>query len=161
VFRALKQQSIVAIVVDRAVTGQGIATSYFGQDFLAPDGHAVLARRFGAKIVPTYCMMQQDGRYRFFTDEPYQMPITDDAEADIRECVAHCLAIFEKRIVEYPKQWYAFRPTWEVDRTDRMQMRRNRPARWRRRSDKLAREAVDESHRLRQRARDARRGGGS
>ncbi len=44
VYRALKRNAIVAIAVDRAVTGQGITATYFGQEFLAPDGHAVLAR---------------------------------------------------------------------------------------------------------------------
>ncbi len=158
IYRALKDSCAVAIAVDRAVTGQGITANYFGQEFLAPDGHAVLARKFGAKLVPTFCLLREDGRYDFFMDDPIEMTVTDDAEADIRECVAKCLAHVENRVRENPEQWFAFRPTWGIECEDRLLSRKDRSLRWRRRSDELAREAVNESHRLRERSGRPRRG---
>ena len=68
VYRALKRNAIVAIAVDRAVTGQGITANYFGQEFLAPDGHAVLARKFGARLVPMFCLKRDDGQYDFVVE---------------------------------------------------------------------------------------------
>ena len=57
----------------------------------------------------------------------------------------------EEKIREYPEQWFAFRPTWGVAYKDRLRSRKRRSLLWRRRSDELAREAVNESHRLRER----------
>jgi KDO2-lipid IV(A) lauroyltransferase len=111
-FRALKEGRIIAIVGDRPVTGQGIFAEYFGEKTLVPDGHAVLARRLGATIVPSFLVMLKNGRYDFIVDEPIAPEITDDPEADIRNCVDKCLRIFERYIREYRDQWYAFRPIW-------------------------------------------------
>ncbi len=158
VYRALKRNAIVAIAVDRAVTGQGITATYFGQEFLAPDGHAVLARKFGARLVPMFCLKRDDGRYEFSVEDPIEVVVTDDAEADIRACVDQCLALMEERVRENPEQWFAFRPTWDVACQDRLRTRKRRSLRWRRRSNELAREAVNESHRLRERD-DGHRGG--
>jgi len=158
IYRALRRNAVVAIAVDRAVTGQGITATYFGQEFLAPDGHAVLGRKFGAKLVPTFCMMQEDGRYDFTIGAPIEVAVTDDAEADIRACVDECLAYMESRIREHPEQWFAFRPTWGVECRDRLRSRKSRQRRSRRRADKRAREAVNESHGLRERNGSKRRG---
>ena len=155
-FRALKRGALVAIVADRAVTGQGIAMKYFGQDFLAPDGYAALARRFGAKIVPTFCIRREHGLYEFTIGEPIEIEPTDDAEADIRDCVARVLSVLETKVRDHPDQWYAFRPIWGVGRTDRMNARRSRELHWRRRSNEVARQAVEESHELRRTARENR-----
>ncbi len=160
-FRALNRGSLVAVVADRAVTGQGIMMKYFGHDFLAPDGYAVLARRFGAKIVPVFCFRRADGRYDFTSEQPIEIVPTDDAEADIRACVSRCLAIVEQQVLTHADEWYAFRPIWGVAGTDRMLKRRNRSLDLRRHPDEPARDAVVEAHRLRERDRDARGGEGS
>jgi len=156
VYRALKRNAIVAIAVDRAVTGQGITATYFGQEFLAPDGHAVLARKFGATLVPMFCLKRDDGRYELVVEEPIEVVATDDVETDIRTCVAQCLALVEDRVRESPDQWFAFRPTWGIACQDRLRTRRRRTLTWRRRADELSREAVNESHRQRERDDDCR-----
>ncbi len=131
-FRAMKRRSIMAIVGDRPVTGQGIHATYFGREALVPDGHALLARRFGATIVPAFLVMQDDGRYELILDEPIVPRVTDDEEADIRECVDRCLRVFERYIREYRDQWYVFRPIWRepgavrATREDRLRAREDR-----------------------------------
>jgi KDO2-lipid IV(A) lauroyltransferase len=130
-FRALKRGHLVAIVGDRPTTGHGIMAEFFGRKALMPDGHAALARRLGARLAPTFLVMGPDGRYEFLVEEPIEPRVTEDEEADVRDLVRRCLAVFEHRIREYPDQWYAFRPIWndagrEVE--DRRQ-RRSRRAR--------------------------------
>ncbi len=153
-FRALKRGVLVAIVGDRAVTGQGITMRYFGRDFLAPDGYAVLARRFGAAIVPTFCFKQENGVYEFMTTDPIRIEPTDDAEADIRDCVARVLAVIEQQVRLFPDQWYAFRPIWGLGILDRMEARRSRERGFLERSRELRRQAVVESHAARERSSD-------
>jgi len=113
-FRALKRGHLVAIVGDRPTTGQGIMLSYFGRKALMPDGHVVLARRLGASIVPTFAVMGPDGKYEYLLDEPIRPRVTDDEEADVRECAQRCLAVSERYVRQYPEQWYVFRPVWDA-----------------------------------------------
>jgi KDO2-lipid IV(A) lauroyltransferase len=129
VFRAIRQKGLVAIVGDRPVTGQGIMASFFGKPALVPDGHALLARKFGASIVPGFLVMNQDGRYELIVEEVIEPNVTDDEEADIRECVERCLRVFERYILRYPEQWYVFRPVWETRErrmADRLEARQAR-----------------------------------
>jgi lauroyl/myristoyl acyltransferase len=76
--------------------------------------------------------MQDDGRYDLLVDEPIVPRITDDEEADIRDCVDRCLRVFERYISEYRDQWYVFRPIWRetnsarATRTDRLRERQIR-----------------------------------
>jgi lauroyl/myristoyl acyltransferase len=112
-FRAIKEGTLVAIVGDRPVTGQGIRVNYFGREALMPDGYALLARRFGASIVPAFLVMSESGKYRFLMDDPIRPNVTDDPAADVRDCVQRVAAVFERYIREYPDQWYVFRPIWD------------------------------------------------
>jgi KDO2-lipid IV(A) lauroyltransferase len=128
-FRALRRQEVVAIVGDRPVTQQGVYATFFGKPALVPDGHAVLARRLGATIVPTYCVMNSEGLYDFTLGEPIVPPMTDDEDADVREIVDRCLRSVESSVRKYREQWYVFRPIWEppgAGRRDRIQARRDR-----------------------------------
>jgi KDO2-lipid IV(A) lauroyltransferase len=120
--RALRNGDVVAIVGDRPVTGQGIEATYFGRTALVPDGHAVLARRFGAKIVPSFLFLNENGLYDLVVDDPISPEITDDVEADVRGAVERVLRVFERHVKAHPEQWYVFRPVWDV----RCQARRSR-----------------------------------
>ncbi len=111
-FRALRKGRLVAIVGDRPVTGHGIVLPFLGRDALLPDGYAVLARRLGARIVPTFLVMRPDGKYEFLLEEPITPRVTDDPEADARDTVRRCVEVFERYIRRYPDQWYVFRPVW-------------------------------------------------
>jgi KDO2-lipid IV(A) lauroyltransferase len=112
-FRTLKTGGIVAIVGDRPVTGRGIEAQFFGRATLVPDGHAVLARRLGATIVPCFLLMTEDGRYDLVVEEPIVPRTTADEQADVRDCVGRCLSVVERNVRAHPEQWYVFRPVWQ------------------------------------------------
>lgn len=111
-FRALRKGNLVAIVGDRAVTGHGITRPFFGRPAIVPAGHALLARRLGATIVPAFFVMREDDRYELLVEEPIVPRVTDDEGADVRDCVDRCLRVAERYIRRYPEQWYVFRPMW-------------------------------------------------
>lgn len=129
-FRAMKMGHLVAIVGDRPVTGQGIRVNYFGREALMPDGYAVLARRFGAMVVPTFLVMTDDGRYEFIIDEPLKPRVTDDEVADVRELVERTLAVLERYVRQYPEQWYVFRPVWDRSAEEAVDRHHRRRIRW-------------------------------
>lgn len=125
-FRALHSKQSLAIAGDRPVTGQGIRVSYFGKPALVPDGHAVLARRFGAIILPGFMVRREDGKYEYVLDKIIEPRVTDDVDADVRDCVERCLRVFERHIRRCPEQWYVFRPIWENTHADRLRLREER-----------------------------------
>ena len=130
-FRALKRGHLVAIVGDRPVTGQGIMATYFGRQALMPDGYAVLARRLGARIVPLFLTKRPDGKHDVVVEKPIRPRLTDDVEADVRDAVQRCLAVFEPYVRRHPEQWYVFHPIWDADNDagrDRHDVRRMREA---------------------------------
>jgi KDO2-lipid IV(A) lauroyltransferase len=94
-----------------------------------PDGYAVLARRFGATIVPTFLVMTPEGKYKFMIDEPIRPRVTDDFDADVRDCVERSIRVLERYVRRYAEQWYVFRPVWPQDGVavrDRQYLRRLR-----------------------------------
>ena len=157
-FRILRERKLLAIVGDRAVTGQGILMPFFGKPAIVPDGHAVLARRFGAVIVPGFLVKQEDGRYHLVTSEVIEPRVTDDVEGDIRDCVERCLRLFEKRIAANPEQWYVFRPVWDTEgpaRKDRLRAREER-LRARRERVEARRERLEARHERKEARRERR-----
>ncbi|MEA3409056.1 MAG: lysophospholipid acyltransferase family protein [Candidatus Eisenbacteria bacterium] len=128
-FRSLKRGHLVVIVGDRSTTGQGIRVPFFGREALVPDGYAVLARRFGARIIPTFMVMTPAGKHEFTLDDPIVPRVTDDVDADVRDTVERTVAVLERHIRRYPEQWYVFSPIWDTDAAvekDRHQLRRMR-----------------------------------
>lgn len=130
-FRSLKRGHLVVLVGDRSPTGQGIRVPFFGREALMPDGYAVLARRFGASIVPTFMVMTPEGKHEFILDDPIVPRVTDDFDADVRDTVERALTVLERYVRRYAEQWYVFSPIWNTDGTaqeDRQLLRRMRKA---------------------------------
>ena len=162
-FRMLRERKrVLGIAGDRAVTGQGMLMPFFGTPAIVPDGHAVLARRFGVVIVPGFLVKREDGMYHLLTSEIIEPRITDDVEGDIRDCVERCLRLFERHIAEHPDQWYVFRPIWDTEGAARKDRLRAREERLRARQERLEvrrerRSASDERSQARREEQNARR----
>jgi len=118
-FLALKRGDVVAIVGDRPVTGHGITIDFFGRPTLVPEGYALLARRLGARIVPGFMVMNENGLYDMVFEEPIVPRTTDDEESDIRDTVERCMRLVEQYVRRYPDQWYVFQPVWPRERRSR------------------------------------------
>lgn len=114
-FRGLARDRLAAIVGDRDLTGQGIPVRFLGRTVSAPAGYAFLARKLGAKIIPGFLLLGEDGRYDLHLADPVIPGTSDDEEADVRHCVERCLAIVEEYVRRFPEQWYVFRPVWRTE----------------------------------------------
>jgi KDO2-lipid IV(A) lauroyltransferase len=125
-FLALRRGEVVAIVGDRPVTGHGITIEFFGRPTLVPEGYALLARRFDARIIPGFMVLNEDGLYDMVFEEPFYPRKTDDEEADIRDTVERCMGLVEQYVRRYPDQWYVFQPVWPETEAEKLRARQDR-----------------------------------
>ena len=112
--RSLKQNGLVALLIDRSVPGEGVTAKFFGAEVEVPAGPARLALRTGATVIPTAFPRIDPRRPEILALCDFTIPTdkTGDDEADIRRITQAIMHSHERFIRQYPDQWYMFRPMW-------------------------------------------------
>ncbi len=105
---ALRRGEVVALQGDRALGTRGDAlVPFFGQPAPFPLGPFRLAGAVGVPIVPAFCILGENYRYRVIVPEPLR--VTPGCERDaLSEWVAH----LEGVVSEQPTHWFNFFDIW-------------------------------------------------
>jgi lauroyl/myristoyl acyltransferase len=110
--QALRRGEVVAIQLDRAVGAQVTReVEFFGRPASFLYGPFVLARVAGVPIWPVFVARVRRGRYRFFP-EPLRTIPRDAGEEETLAVMRAVVRSFERRVREYPHQWFQFQPLW-------------------------------------------------
>lgn len=112
VLRALRQNEMLAILVDQPDTRAGVEVEFFGEPARFPGGAATLALRTGARVIPGGLVRVGERRFLGFIDSHIPFQPSGKREADIQaltQCIVSCL---ESWIRRYPDQYYMFRRLW-------------------------------------------------
>ncbi len=118
ILRALQQDQLVAIVVDRPVKpGEGTEVTFFGRKTHVPSGPAALALKSGAAIIPGFLWY---GRHKKFYARVYPpiFPRESKGEQKASEVarLTQCIYdVLEEMVREWPAQWYMFRQFWPTE----------------------------------------------
>jgi KDO2-lipid IV(A) lauroyltransferase len=105
---ALRRGEVVALQGDRALGNAGdVAVPFFGEPAPFPVGPFRLARATGAPIVPAFCLLDGDRRYRVLVREPLRVAPGGEEEA-LRAWVAG----LEEVVRAHPTQWFNFFDVW-------------------------------------------------
>ncbi len=143
IHRVLREQGILALLVDWGYRSDGIPVRLFGDWTTLPAGPAVLAAKSGAAIVPVVNRLAADGRYHAEHGEPIE--VEGDSPAEIQRATQTVADALQAAIATEPSQWYCFKPIWPetaaeashlaeraaaalTDRGDRAARRRRRQA---------------------------------
>lgn len=112
--RVLKQNGLLALLIDRPVPGQGVKVKFFGDEVEVPAGPARLALRSGAAVVPAaFARVKPDGvAVETLTDFSVGWTPSGDEEEDVRSITQAIMTAHEAFIRRYPEQWYMFRELW-------------------------------------------------
>lgn len=112
--RALKQNGLLALLIDRPVPGEGVRVQFFGEEVEVPAGPARLALRSGAAVVPTaFARVKPNAlAVQTLTDFSVTTTSTGDEDADVRRITQEIMWAHERFIRQYPDQWYMFRELW-------------------------------------------------
>ena len=112
IINCLKNNEIVAMLMDRYREGEGVLVDFFGSPMLLPVGPVRLAKCTGAAVVPAFVVLDEDGKYRAVADSIVDMVFTDNNELDIKVNTEKIARVFERYILKYSDQWYNFTYLW-------------------------------------------------
>jgi KDO2-lipid IV(A) lauroyltransferase len=109
--RALRQNEILAVLIDRPLAAEGVPVRFFGATTRVPGGAATLALRAGARVVAAATVRTRDGF------EAHISPLIDfepsgDAARDVQEITQGVMTWLEALIRRHPDQWFMFRNMW-------------------------------------------------
>jgi lauroyl/myristoyl acyltransferase len=105
---ALRRGEIVALQGDRALGTRGdVLQPFFGAPAPFPLGPFVLARAAGASVVPAFCLLDGDRRYRIVVGAPSTVEAGGE-EAALRRWVTTLQAMVKR----HPAQWFNFYDVW-------------------------------------------------
>jgi len=111
--RALRNNGIVAILLDQNAGDQGIFVDFFGKQASTAAGPAALARRTGAAVVPVFAIRNDDNSHQGLCLPPLELTYGDDKQADIHRNTQIMVKVIEERIRQCPEQWFWMHRRWK------------------------------------------------
>ncbi|UCF78553.1 MAG: lysophospholipid acyltransferase family protein [Candidatus Eiseniibacteriota bacterium] len=111
-FRALRNNETVVLLVDGDVFVNGLPTEFFSKPAKIPSGAATLSLKTGAPIVPGYIKRLGPFRFKVHIDDPIFPEPTGNKAADIEKLTRKVLSRIESYIEENLDQWCIFRDVW-------------------------------------------------
>jgi KDO2-lipid IV(A) lauroyltransferase len=111
--RRLKSGGLVAILLDRNVSGSGVPMQFCGAEAMIPLGAIDLALRTGADLIPAKSWRTPGYSFKIRVEPPLEIIRTDDFDADVRANAERLLPIFEEQLKSDPGQWAVLEAIWK------------------------------------------------
>jgi KDO2-lipid IV(A) lauroyltransferase len=109
--RALRQNEILAVLIDRPLEDEGVPVRFFDATTRVPGGAATLALRAGANVVVAATVRTEDG-FEAHVSPLLEVSPTGDADSDVQAITQRAMSWLEALIRRHPDQWYMFRNMW-------------------------------------------------
>ncbi len=106
ILRHLRNNEIVAMNGDRALSGRGRKVDFFGKRVTFPVGPVLMAMKSGAALIPAFVIREGTGKYFGVLEEPISLFSGGTLEKDMDRNLALTARVFEKYVRRYPDQWY-------------------------------------------------------
>ncbi|HTY79736.1 MAG TPA: lysophospholipid acyltransferase family protein [Candidatus Bathyarchaeia archaeon] len=105
---ALRRGEAVAMQGDRPTGERGDRwVPFFGEPAAFPIGPFLLARAAGAPVIPAFCTMAGDGRYRVDVEAPIWVKPGEEMAG-----LETMVAALERAVRAHPTQWFNFFDVW-------------------------------------------------
>lgn len=112
-YKLLKQNSVVALMADRDLHGEGIPTRFFGREVLFPKGPARFSIGTRAPVVLSFIRRSADRSYDLIYYPPIYPPTGGDRDANVAALTQQYATIVEAEVAKDPTQYTVFFPIWE------------------------------------------------
>lgn len=110
----LAEGSIVCLLCDRDLSGDGIEVEFFGERTTIPGGPAVMALRSGAPLLPVGVFFDGDGCHGVVLP-PIDTERRGRFRADVARVSQDLAHALESLIRRAPEQWHLLQPNWPSD----------------------------------------------
>ena len=111
---ALSAGSVLCLLSDRDLTGDGIEVEFFGERTTLPGGAALLALRSGAPLVPVAVFVQGNNHHAVVLP-PLDTQRRGRLRADVQRVTQEMANALEVLICRDPTQWHVLQPNWPSD----------------------------------------------
>lgn len=110
----LEAGDTISLMGDHLTSPRGIRVTYFGRETLMPAGPGIIAYRTRCALVPCYCVVLPNYKYRAVFGEPIDIPPTPEhiQEKDLVEVADRYIPFFEDAIRKYPENWETYFSAW-------------------------------------------------
>ncbi len=116
ILRALRNNDVVALLVDIPQPEGGVEVEFFGSTISVPDGPARIALRAGSSVVTaTLPRLGRWGDQVGADIAPVEFEPTGDQERDVQALTQQVFRNLEDLVRRHPEQWYVFRNLWVAD----------------------------------------------
>jgi len=112
VARALREDAVVAMLVDRYQGPDAVLVELFGRRTRFAPGPALYARMTGAAVVPAFVLADGRGGYRGMILPAVPMEFSGDRGDDLRRNTQRLADAVGQVIGTCPEQWYNFEQVW-------------------------------------------------
>lgn len=111
---ALAAGSILALLCDRDLSGDGIEVEFFGERTRLPGGPALLALRSGCPLVPVGVFFRGD-QHHAVVRPPLDTERRGRLRADVARVTQDLAHALEELVSLDPVQWHMLQPNWPSD----------------------------------------------
>lgn len=111
---ALASGSLLTLLCDRDLTGNGVEVEFFGEHTRLPGGPALLALRSGCPLVPL-AVFYENGRHHGMVLPPIDTERRGRLRDDVERVTADLAKALETLIRRDPTQWHVLQPNWPSD----------------------------------------------
>ncbi|HET9494030.1 MAG TPA: lipid A biosynthesis acyltransferase [Chloroflexia bacterium] len=112
IYHLLRNNEVLALAVDRDVTGDGVPTMFFDALAPMPPGAVALALRTGAALISGRVERLPDNSSMMTLDPPLEMVKTGDRDLDLKVNMRRLAQRFEEYILYNPTQWVVLQRVW-------------------------------------------------
>ena len=110
--RALAENRIVALLLDRHVGRDRVAVEFLGRRASFLRTPALLGYLTGAPLLPSFVVRGADGRFSGVSGEPIYVGRDGDRDELVQRATQAFATVLEQQVRERPDLWYQFYPYW-------------------------------------------------
>lgn len=112
IFKRLKENELVAILIDQWAGHDGLWLDFFGRPTSTTSIPYRLAVRTGASLIPGYCCRISPGKYKIMISPPVEVAQGENAE---EETTLRLNRLLEKEIEKHLPQWTWGHKRWKSE----------------------------------------------
>ncbi len=103
--RLLKQNQVIAMLIDEHAKKGGVWVDLFGQKALTSALPAMLALKYDTPVIPAFFYRETGQKSRLVFGEPFLLKRTGDYQADVSANTQEYMHYLQKEIIKRPADW--------------------------------------------------------